>query len=242
MLSELSLMEEDDIAKFAEVYEEAVANWGVAQAMTKLKPTGEPRLKMNEYYLRKGFLADSRQTYLKVTDTETGEMIAGAIWRFVLDPGEESSDGGIPMPKESVEAVKGHGVPERPRIPAVALEMQRQWTEFRERCFPNQSYASMLYLSSNILTPQAQSSSNLQILVMHPEHQHRGAGSMLMKWGCDRADERRLISVLQASQAGLNVYLKHGFEIKMEVDLDLRPYGVDGFEIRRGMVRPPRWQ
>jgi hypothetical protein len=63
---------------------------------------------------------------------------------------------------------------------------------------------------------------------------------MLVKWGCDKADERGLISVLQASQAGLNLYLKHGFEIKRIREFDLRPYGVDETEIRRGMVRQPK--
>lgn len=63
---------------------------------------------------------------------------------------------------------------------------------------------------------------------------------MLIKWGCDKADERDLISVLQASQAGLNLYLKHGFEIKKIRELDLRPYGVDETEIGRGMVRQSR--
>jgi hypothetical protein len=43
-----------------------------------------------------------------------------------------------------------------------------------------------------------------------------------------------------ASAAGLGLYLKYGFEVKMETPLDLRPFGVDETEIRRGMLREPQ--
>jgi GNAT superfamily N-acetyltransferase len=33
---------------------------------------------------------------------------------------------------------------------------------------------------------------NLQILVTHPKYQRRGAGGMLVDWGCAKADERGL--------------------------------------------------
>ena len=61
-----------------------------------------------------------------------------------------------------------------------------------------------------------------------------------MQWGCERADERGLISVLTASEAGLKVYLKHGFEVVREYELDLEPYGVAKVERRRNMIRQPR--
>jgi predicted N-acetyltransferase YhbS len=80
----------------------------------------------------------------------------------------------------------------------------------------------------------------LGILVTHPKHQRRGAGGMLVRWGCKKADERGVISILQAAEAGLQLYLKHGFEIVKETPMDLRPYGVDETEIRRHMIRQPR--
>ena len=63
---------------------------------------------------------------------------------------------------------------------------------------------------------------------------------MLVQWGCDRADEKGLMSALMSSEAGLKVYQKHGFEVVMETPFDLRPYGVDETETRRGLVRPAR--
>lgn len=63
---------------------------------------------------------------------------------------------------------------------------------------------------------------------------------MLVDWGCQRADERGLISVLTASEAGLKVYLKHGFEVVRAYELDLVPYGLAKVEFRRNMIRQPR--
>lgn len=73
-----------------------------------------------------------------------------------------------------------------------------------------------------------------------PKYQRRGAGSMLVKWGCDKADEMGIICALQASAAGEQVYLRQGFELKRTAVMDLRPYGVEAEELRRGMVRLPR--
>ena len=63
---------------------------------------------------------------------------------------------------------------------------------------------------------------------------------MLVQWGCDKADERGLISVLGASKAGFSLYLKHGFEVVKEREIDLRPYGVDEMDVGRSMIRQPR--
>ena len=62
---------------------------------------------------------------------------------------------------------------------------------------------------------------------------------MLVAWGCKRADERGVPSGLTASEAGLGTYLKNGFKVVKEVELDLRPYGVEGTETRRHMLRRP---
>lgn len=80
---------------------------------------------------------------------------------------------------------------------------------------------------------------DLRILVTTPAHRRRGAASRLIEWGTQRADERGLKSVLMASEAGLNAYLKHGFKVVREVEMDLRPYGVEATELRRWMVRDP---
>lgn len=38
----------------------------------------------------------------------------------------------------------------------------------------------------------------------------------------------------------MGVYLKHEFVVVKETLLDLKPFGVDEVEVRRGMIRPPK--
>lgn len=90
-----------------------------------------------------------------------------------------------------------------------------------------------LYLLLNMNT-------DLSILVTDPKYQRRGAASMLVRWGCEEADKRGMVANLMATQAGLSLYLKHGFRVVSETPLDLRPFGVDETELRRGMVRPAK--
>ncbi|CZS93550.1 hypothetical protein WAI453_001082 [Rhynchosporium graminicola] len=45
-----------------------------------------------------------------------------------------------------------------------------------------------------------------------PEHQRKGIGSMLMQWGCDKADLNRWNSFVMASPAGVPLYHKFGFK------------------------------
>ncbi|RSL51386.1 hypothetical protein CEP52_016557 [Fusarium oligoseptatum] len=52
---------------------------------------------------------------------------------------------------------------------------------------------------------------SLDTLVTHPEYRRRGAGSMLMKWGCDLADENGVEVYVDASRDGSFLYRKFGF-------------------------------
>ena len=62
---------------------------------------------------------------------------------------------------------------------------------------------------------------------------------MLVKWGCDKAEELGILAACTASAAGEAVYKKSGFEVKKAVELDLSPFGVEEVELRRFMVREP---
>ena len=63
---------------------------------------------------------------------------------------------------------------------------------------------------------------------------------MLVKWGCDKADDHGMLCAVQASEAGTAVYTKHGFKVVKEREIDLRPYGVEQSERRRSMIREPK--
>lgn len=54
---------------------------------------------------------------------------------------------------------------------------------------------------------------DLDMLGAHPDYHGRGIGSMLLKWGLDRADQEGLETYLSASPSGRPLYEKRGFKV-----------------------------
>ena len=77
----------------------------------------------------------------------------------------------------------------------------------------------------------------LGILVTLPEHQGRGAGSMLVRCGCEKADAMGLECYLEASDMGLPIYENAGFRTVDEFVMDLREWGGSGLDSRWIMRR-----
>jgi GNAT superfamily N-acetyltransferase len=44
-----------------------------------------------------------------------------------------------------------------------------------------------------------------------PDYQWRGAGSLLVRWGCELADKDGVAAYVDASKEGMALYKKHGF-------------------------------
>ncbi|RAL13812.1 GNAT family N-acetyltransferase [Aspergillus homomorphus CBS 101889] len=53
----------------------------------------------------------------------------------------------------------------------------------------------------------------LDMLVTHPEHQRRGAATMLVRWGCELADRTGTPVYIDATRAGVPVYERLGFAV-----------------------------
>lgn len=51
----------------------------------------------------------------------------------------------------------------------------------------------------------------LDTLACHPDYQRRGAGSALVRWGCEKADHDGVGVYLDATKAGALLYLRCGF-------------------------------
>ncbi|KAH7030041.1 acyl-CoA N-acyltransferase [Macrophomina phaseolina] len=79
----------------------------------------------------------------------------------------------------------------------------------------------------------------LNLLITHPNHYRRGAGSMLIRWGTQKADNAGLICFLEASQAGRPLYKRHGFEDRETTEFDLAKYGGTGVDKNTTMIRQP---
>ncbi|KAF2261927.1 hypothetical protein CC78DRAFT_336922 [Lojkania enalia] len=74
------------------------------------------------------------------------------------------------------------------------------------------------------------------------EHHKRGAGSMLIQWGVDKADELGVEAYLDGTTIGKSLYEKHGFEVAKEVVFDRTEFGGEGQESHWCMVRKPKEQ
>jgi len=136
----LSLLAEEDVHAFAVVDDAAMADWPYAQAMGLNLPG--PRIQMVEDWVRQGLTTDSTQTYLKVSDDETGEMVAGALWRF--EPTGDGSTVKKHVGSTGKEAAAADGDDDEGARMAAAFAAKRMemWEEFSSTWFPDQPYAS----------------------------------------------------------------------------------------------------
>ena len=147
--------------------------------------------------------------YLKCVDTSTGEMIAGARWRYVK-PKEE---GARERTWEEVDAGLTVPPPYEESDPDMFAELFKLFNSNKREILGRRPY----YV--------------LDTLVTLPQHGRRGAGSMLVRWGCEKADEAGVEAFLEASPMGAPMYARHGFQPVKTVELDLRRWsGEDKME------------
>jgi len=78
----------------------------------------------------------------------------------------------------------------------------------------------------------------LFLLVVLPEYHRKGAGTMLLRWGLERADELGLEAYLEASMMGRPLYEKFGFQVVDTMRYDMEKYGKEGWDETVVMLRP----
>ncbi|KAK5167985.1 uncharacterized protein LTR77_006552 [Saxophila tyrrhenica] len=197
-----------DIPAFALVEAAAAAHWPFALAM---EVPGTPRTVFVEDWARQT-LDKPNARWMKVSDAETGEMVSAALWHIPARDSEEGVEG------EGGKRREEEGVGQPDPMPLL-LAAERAWKVFEKEWIGDRPYAL------------------LSLLVTHPHHQRRGAGTLLVKQFCRDADAQGLLSAVTASEAGEAVYAKQGFVVKKVDPMDLRPYGVDATDLKRRMLR-----
>lgn len=141
--------------------------------------------------------------YLKCFDVATGEIVAGARWRCVKPADPNASE----RTWEEVEESFKRSEPYDESDPDLFHALHDLFSENKREILATRSH----YV--------------LDTLVTLPQHERRGAGSMLVRWGTERADEAGVEAYLEASPMGAPMYARHGFEPMKKVALDLTKYG-----------------
>ncbi|KAI0158009.1 acyl-CoA N-acyltransferase [Hypoxylon sp. FL1284] len=114
--------------------------------------------------------------------------------------------------------------------PTSSLTGSRSWPEGADVAFAEHVFGLMDRKRREMMSGRPHW--YLEMLGVRKELQRRGAGSQLLRWGLDRADETGDEAYLTASPAGTGLYLKNGFELVETVFID------DGKRIENFMVRP----
>ena len=152
------------------------------------------------------FLGDTSARYLKIVDEETGEIVSMARWHWY--PEGYSYTKGIEW--ETHNAVEGRPWPNDMNIELhnwmlMARDSEREhWQEKGKACWI------------------------LMHLVTRFSQRGRGAASMLIDWGVERAQEDGVPAYLEAGVTAIPLYAKHGFQQFGDLfRLDLRGHGVE---------------
>jgi GNAT superfamily N-acetyltransferase len=65
------------------------------------------------------------------------------------------------------------------------------------------------------------------------DHQKRGVGTLMLKWGMEKADELNVECYVEATDAGRNLYQKFGFSTILKVLVDAE----NGSQKRHEMIQ-----
>ncbi|KAG9959795.1 hypothetical protein KCU61_g7096, partial [Aureobasidium melanogenum] len=208
---EIRQVEKDDIPTIARMDRIIMRDVGISNAIWKIQEAEGIDITYSfERFISNG-MEHHAETFWKVVDTDSNEMISVAKFSFQYHEGEAYQDtpveGEEPPPKKLVEFFTW---------------LNKKSNEFAQENFAGRPHAHLAYLAT------------------HPSHRKRGAAHMLLEKGTQKADEAGLDMYLQASLMGAKLYKKFGFEIVSVEKIDLSQYGVDKVETRTYMKRPTR--
>ncbi|KAF2141862.1 uncharacterized protein K452DRAFT_287835 [Aplosporella prunicola CBS 121167] len=210
----LSPMEQADFPRLTQILHAAYySTSGISALLYNSPPSAKSLEKLTETRKRIA-REDATARFLKITDTDIGEIIACARWH-VYEHGRTEEE----MDKKTIitddELIPEFNAPVYKALFEPILRRHKEVMGTRPH----------IYLAT---------------LVTHPDHGRKGAGSVLLQWGLDKADEMGLEAFVEATPMGQGLYEKMGFEVAKDVPFDLGQFGEEGVVHHVCMVRQPK--
>ncbi|KAF2266242.1 acyl-CoA N-acyltransferase [Lojkania enalia] len=206
---EVRPFEESDFPEFVRIQCEAFQN-GMAYKLVP-RPITQEWIQKTIDKMIKSFRTEPDCYFVKVVDTDMGDkFVAGAKWRInEKERTEEEIQGMLPKPGKDEEGNPG------------VQAFMKYLAEARKEHMGTKPF----FL--------------LHLIITDLEHQRRGAASMLINWGFERADKAGLQCYLEATEVGKPVYSKLGFYPVKVKTFDLTQYGGQGIDRSTIMLRDP---
>jgi GNAT superfamily N-acetyltransferase len=148
-------------------------------------PEGQERaIETSKQLFLKMHRMDPSSHWLKVTDSDTGEVVGGCRW---------------------------HVHETNPYVGAKAAKFVAPfYSDSTEKDFATLVLGQILNpRAERYVKPHA----HLHICFVHPAHRRKGVGALLMSWGVERADEMKMESFLEGTLIGRHLYEKFGFVV-----------------------------
>ncbi|KAL8939341.1 MAG: hypothetical protein Q9216_003405 [Gyalolechia sp. 2 TL-2023] len=149
----------------------------------------------------------------KAIETETGKLAAFAKWvyPYTLTPEQQAE-------KEKIDLSRSY--PEGTNVELYENFFEQLDTKRKHYTDDDATYF-------------------LHILIVSPEYQRRGLGTMLMREALAAADRDGAKAYVEASPKGLALYQRLGWRVVDTIKMDMTRYGGKGMAIEELMIRQP---
>lgn len=177
-------------------------------------PLSEESMDLLSKRRTESFGKDPLAKSFKAVDRETGAIIGAARWSIHAE--EETIE-------KTVEEESGHGV-EAFRVPELRVDVASAF--YRDLFQGKREVMGIKEEDGRVLKLKPRV--DLESLFTHPDHQGKGVGKALLQRCIQDAEELGLVAYLEATEEGLPLYAKNGFETIRTNVFDAKDFGIEG--------------
>lgn len=165
------------------------------------------------------WIESKKNSVVKAIDLATGKLLGCAIWGYSEFEQDEipfaEVESQIPIKQDTAKIrvdkpdvkVAGEAPQQDPGIERLRALTDADRVEWTAK-----------------LAPPGSRSMHICMLLVHPDHQRKGVGAALLKWGKSLADKKRVFIWVHSSMGATGAYVKSGFEPVGTLDVDLDEY------------------